>query len=164
MSDSQLHQSTQAPDHPSPESLTINSSTEGEAEGDREATQQFSACWQEEQSEDDDTQSPTGAGDSSSDSDNSNGRRTCWPLPMHSSIEEQKPANERPRLQTSTADLQAWGPRTRHVRAEIPPVDGRNVGTASPFQSVLHQTTFFAAPRQACDHVHLLEGGGKDPV
>ena len=41
MSDSQLHQSTQAPDHPSPESLTINSSTEGEAEGDGEATQQF---------------------------------------------------------------------------------------------------------------------------
>ena len=108
-SDSPLHQSARAPDHPSPESLTVNSSSEGEAEGDGEATQQFSACRQGQQSEDDHTQSPTDAADSSSDSDNSNGRRPRWPLPMHSSTEEQKPASKRPRLQTSRRGAQGRG-------------------------------------------------------
>ena len=96
---SQLHQSAQATDRSWPELLTVDSSSEGEAEGDGEARQPFSGCRQEERSADDDTQSATDAGNSSSASDDFNG----------SSIEEEKPAGKRPRLQTSRRGAQGRG-------------------------------------------------------
>lgn len=110
-SDSQLDQSAQVADGPTPEVLTVNSSTEEEGEGPQTGetgATQASACRPEQQLSDDDTQSPTDAG-GSSDSETSNARSPPSALLVHSSSEDEKPPAKRPRLQISRRGAQGRG-------------------------------------------------------
>ena len=108
-SDSELHQSPQVHAGPSPEVLTINSSTQEEPETAHGGqARQPSACRREDQQ----THGPSDAGDTSdSDSSNSTSPRPPSPVLVHSSSQEedQKPATKRPRLQTSARGAQGRG-------------------------------------------------------
>lgn len=101
-SDSELDQSAQAADSgPSPEVLTIDSSSEEEEPG--EARQLPARRPGQQQQSEDDTESPTDAGDSS-DSHNSKIRSASPPLLLRSSseeVQEPQPPSKRPRLQIS---------------------------------------------------------------